>query len=93
MTVNRYKHLITFAIFLLLSVSWLSSVAVGNELLVSKENLKDRIDDPNTLIIDVRTGSDWTSSSRKIKGALRFDPDKFHSWARLMPKGKTIVFY
>lgn len=93
MTVNRSKCLIAIALFLFISVGWHPSVVTGNGQLMSREDLKDRIGDPDTLILDVRTGSDWTSSARKIRGALRFDPENFNAWVQLMPKGKTIVFY
>lgn len=89
----KYKFLIAFTVALSIGLGWHSSVVAGNTLLMSIEDLKDRIGDPDILILDVRTGSDWTDSSRKIKGALRFDPEKFSSWARLLPKSKTIVFY
>jgi len=93
MTLNKYKPLIIIGLFLLVGLAWHSPAVAGNTLLMSREYLKDRIGDPNTMILDVRTGSDWSESGRKIKGALRFDPGKFSSWAGLLPKNKTIVFY
>ncbi|CAB5107148.1 hypothetical protein D3OALGA1CA_1797 [Olavius algarvensis associated proteobacterium Delta 3] len=93
MTIDRSKRLIIIALILLVGVGWYPSVVAGNTLMMSVEDLKDRIGDPDTMVLDVRTGSDWSASNRKIKGALRFDPNKFSSWAGILPKGKTIVFY
>jgi rhodanese-related sulfurtransferase len=61
---------------------------------VTKEDLKSLLDDPNTVIIDVRQGVHWQDSDRKIKGAVRQDPmDEFSSWAKKYPKDKNIVLY
>jgi rhodanese-related sulfurtransferase len=61
--------------------------------MMSIAELKTRIDDPGTLILDVRADSHWEKSSQKIKGAQRVDPDNFNSWAGLFPTSRTVVFY
>lgn len=61
---------------------------------ITKEELKARMGDPDLLILDVRTGSDWEKSDRTIKGAIREDPQKdTKSWANRFGKDKTIVLY
>ena len=60
---------------------------------ISKEDLKTILDDPDVVILDVRTGKDWSSSEFKIKGAVRANPREFDSWATAYPKTKKIVLY
>jgi predicted sulfurtransferase len=61
---------------------------------ITKEELKARMDDPDLVILDVRTGRDWENSARKIKGAIREDPEKdTKSWAHKYGKDKTLVLY
>jgi rhodanese-related sulfurtransferase len=65
----------------------------GEASLMTKEELKAKLGNPDLLIIDVRYGKDWTDSDLKIKGAIREDPKAFDSWATKYPKDKTLVFY
>ena len=60
---------------------------------MTKEELKAILGKPDLIIIDVRTGSDWTGSDLKIKGAVREDPENIGSWANNYSKNKTLVFY
>lgn len=60
---------------------------------MSIETLLARIDDPTTLILDVRLPSDQKRSKVKIKGAVRENPNDYLSWAEKYPKSKTIVLY
>ena len=60
---------------------------------VTKEELKEQMDEPNLVIIDVRADSDWKGSNVKIKGAVREDPKKVESWMNKYSKEKILVFY
>jgi hypothetical protein len=61
---------------------------------MTKEGLRAMLDDPDVVVIDVRHVQDWNSSSSKIKGAVREDPEKdVKSWGEKYPKDKTFVFY
>ncbi|MBW2407361.1 MAG: rhodanese-like domain-containing protein [Deltaproteobacteria bacterium] len=60
---------------------------------ISKEELKDRLDDQNLIILDVRRPQDWKKSGIKIKGAIQENPYKFESWHSRYPKTKTIILY
>jgi len=60
---------------------------------ISKEELQAMLGNPDLVIIDDRTGSDWTASEFKIKGAVREDPDKVDAWMDKYSKDKTLVFY
>jgi rhodanese-related sulfurtransferase len=61
--------------------------------IMSIESLAGMLDNPDLVVLDVRTGRDWKSSTKKIKGALRADPGNFADWSTTYPKGKTIVLY
>jgi hypothetical protein len=60
---------------------------------LTREALKGMLADPQVLIIDVRTPKDWNESSKKIKGAVRQDPDKVAAWGKTLPPEKKIVLY
>jgi rhodanese-related sulfurtransferase len=60
---------------------------------VTKEELREQMDEPDLVIIDVRAESDWKGSNVKIKGAVREDPKKVESWMNKYSKEKILVFY
>jgi hypothetical protein len=60
---------------------------------ISKEDLKNRFNDPNLIVLDVRRPKDWKKSGIKIKGAVQEDPNKFENWYSRYPKTKTIILY
>jgi rhodanese-related sulfurtransferase len=79
------------AVGLILVISW---SCVGKNLpLVDQETLKSWLSDPQVLILDVRAPKDWNVSDKKIKGAVRQDPDEVKTWAANLPKDKKIVLY
>jgi len=60
---------------------------------MTKEELKSLLGKPDVAVVDVRSGGDWTGSSRKIAGAVREEPGSVDSWASKYPKAKAIVLY
>jgi 3-mercaptopyruvate sulfurtransferase SseA len=56
------------------------------------ESLRDRLAEPNLVIIDVRTGRDWTGSPVKIPGAVREEPGRI-DWESKYDRGQTLVLY
>ena len=60
---------------------------------MTKEELKKNLNNPDIIIVDVRTGNDWKASEFKIKGAVRENPSDFGSWSGKYPKNKTLVLY
>jgi len=60
---------------------------------MTKDELKAMLGNPDLIILDVRSGMDWTDSDLKIKGAIREEPDDIKSWANKYPKNKTLVLY
>jgi rhodanese-related sulfurtransferase len=60
---------------------------------ITKEEVKALLGDTGVTILDARTGASWESSDKKIKGAVRVDPDNVASWAGSIPKDKKIIVY
>ena len=60
---------------------------------VDKDELKSMLGSSDLVVIDVRTGRDWTSSEFKIQGAQRHEAGDVASWAGNIEKDKTIVLY
>ncbi len=69
------------------------NVAAAEVPRMSKEELREMLESPDLVIVDVRMGKDWTSSEFKIRGAVREDPGKVESWAGGYDKAKTLVLY
>ena len=61
--------------------------------LITKEELKPMMSDADVVIMDVRTGRDWSSSEFKIQGAVRVDPNQVKQWEGDYSKDKKIVLY
>ena len=70
-----------------------SSFACATTPRISKDELRAALGNPEVIVIDDRSGSDWTSSEYKIKGAIRVAPGEEETWAARYPKDKMIVFY
>ena len=79
--------------FLFLFSLILTAYGVDNVPRISTEQLKNTIDDPGLVLLDVRTEKDWEKSDRKIVRAIRVDPDDVKSWAGNYSKNKKIVLY
>ncbi len=65
----------------------------GNYSLMSKEELKAELSSDNLVILDVRSGRDWSSSEFKIKGAVRTPGEKIAEWAPNYTKDTPLVLY
>jgi hypothetical protein len=60
---------------------------------IGKDQLKGKIGSAQVTIIDVRAGKDWNASGKKIKGAVREDPDKVETWAKKHRQDQELVLY
>jgi hypothetical protein len=60
---------------------------------MSIEELKRQIDNPNLIVVDVRSSHDWEESATKITGSVREDASNTINWIAKYPPNKTIVFY
>ena len=88
---KKMLRITVVALTVILMGAW-TAVAVDVPRM-SKEALKERLADPDVIILDVRTGSDWKASEFKIKGAVRASSDNVDSWAAKYAKDKTLVLY
>ena len=71
----------------------ISSAFAESVMLMEKEELKPLLGTEEVIILDVRTGRDWSTSEFKIPGAIRSSGDEFASWGTTYPKDKKIVLY
>ncbi len=60
---------------------------------LEKEEVRSMLGDPNVIILDVRSDSQWEDSTGKIPGAVHESPRQFGGWASTYPKDKTLVLY
>jgi rhodanese-related sulfurtransferase len=82
------------AMFLLMATMLSSMDSLATEPpRITKEELRQRLGDPEVVIVDVRAGWDWRKSDRKISGAVREEPDDAGAWTTRYPKDKIIVLY
>lgn len=58
-----------------------------------KDELKAKLGSPSLLLLDVRSPVNWDSSSEKIVGAKRMEPDKVDVWVEAVPKDKETILY
>lgn len=78
------------AIVLMLLFSAAPAFAVP---LMEKEELQSLLGSDKVVILDVRSGRDWSSSEFKIAGAIRADSGEFDSWSQAYAKDQKIVLY
>ncbi len=80
---------------IILSAEGIPQVSASSQEIprITKEELKNKLDNPDVIVIDVRTDKDWGDSTLKIKGAVREDPENVISSMDRYPKKKTLVFY
>lgn len=60
---------------------------------ISIERVRQMLDDPDVIIIDVRTAKTWWRSPTKIANAVREELDSVEQWAAKYAKDKTLIFY
>ena len=88
---NR-KWLMGIVVFAVFMSSWQLCGAREDELM-SKDQLKSILGNPDVIVMDVRTGNDYKSSPIKIQGAVRENPIDIKEWARKYSTDATIVIY
>lgn len=81
--------LILAALGLVLALTGVSQAAS----VVTKETLKDWMDNNTVTVLDARTGRDWNASEFKIQGARRTDPKDVEDWKGSFAKGDRLVIY
>ena len=86
--------------FIIGSVLMFLGLGIGLPLVLSadvprmtKDELKALLGNPDLILLDVRSGSDWKGSDLKIQGAIREEPKQIDSWSKKYSKEKIIVLY
>ena len=78
---------------ILLTIGLIATFALSADVpMMTKDQLKAMLENPDLVIFDVRMPRDYVSSDLKIKGAVRVH-DYICIPARTYPKGKTFVIY
>lgn len=67
--------------------------SVPQAAMITKEQLRTMLNDPDVAVIDLRRERDWNAADQKIAGAVHEDPDRLREWANKYPKDKKIVLY
>lgn len=81
-------------VVLTLLISFLVSPVIAADVSkMDKEELKKHLGSADLIVLDVRTGNDWTSSDHKIVGAVRENPKHVDNWIDNYDKSKTVVLY
>jgi len=60
---------------------------------MEKDELKAKLRNPEVVVIDVRSYTDWLLSGDKINGAVRENYRDFDGRETKFPKDKTLVLY
>ncbi|RUM43679.1 MAG: hypothetical protein DSY80_05290 [Desulfocapsa sp.] len=60
---------------------------------MSKDELKSHLSSDKIVILDVRTGRDWSSSEFMIQGAIRAAGSDIADWSKNYTKDQTLVLY
>lgn len=81
-----------FAFLITLSFLVATPALAGSVSKMNKDELKAQLGSENLVILDVRTGRDWSSSEFKIKDAVRVNGSDL-SVADNYSKSNTFVLY
>ena len=80
------------SLVLLLSLFWVSTLVAGSVQTMDKDELKALLGSDNLVILDVRSGKDWSSSEFMVQNAIRVD-EKDLSVADKYAKSDIFVLY
>ena len=80
------------SLVLLFSFFFATPLFAGSVQIMDKDGLKAQLGSDNLVILDVRTGRDWSTSEFKIQDAIRVD-GKDLSVAEKYKKSDTFVLY
>ncbi len=89
---KRYRILPVLISFIVIITHAVASFA-DDVPRITKEAVKEQLDNPDVTILDVRKGKSWDDSLHKIKSAIREDSKKYKKWAAKYPKDKTLILY
>ncbi len=90
---NGLKRTLLICLIPICFSAFFSAQAFGQVIKITINQVLESLDDPQFLILDVRTSGSWQASNNKIKGAVRKNPATFDSWANDLPKNNYLVLY
>ncbi len=91
---SGYKNSVSLAIAVAVVLLAPFATVYGKDVsLITKEELRKIMTNEDVVILDVRTGRDWSSSEFKIQGAVRVDPKAVAQWQENYSKDKKFVLY
>ena len=73
--------------------AWLNASDTKGAPRISAEQVRQLLDKPDTVIIDVRKPRNWWRSSKKILTAVREDPSTVDQWASKYTQNQSLIFY
>lgn len=76
----------------ILSIVFAASPLLAKVPTMEKEELKSMLGQENLVVVDVRSGRDWSTSEFQIQGAIRATANDL-SPVENLPKENTFVFY
>ena len=82
--------IIALALFTAASVGTATAQDIS---IITKEELNNMLTDQNVIVMDARSGRDWSASEFKIQGATRTDPYDIGAWVDTFSKDKKVVLY
>jgi len=87
---DKIPRLLWASLLFMLSLTVLTAHAADIAKITPEETLS-RLD--TALLVDARSGADWSGSTLKIKGAIRGSLQDVDTWAATIPKDKEIIVY
>jgi len=88
------KELFTVLMAIFLTTGLLTTFALSEDIpMMTKDELKTMLENPDLVIVDVRLIGDYMSGDLKIKGAVRAMGGTIGVFMQTYPKGRTFVFY
>lgn len=84
------KLLLLVSLFFFTGVSPLLGAEVPT---MNKDELKVELGSEKIVILDVRSGRDWSSSEFKIQGAIRAPGAQIDEWSKNYGKEQKLVLY
>ncbi len=83
------KILLLLSIFFFVGTSQLIAAVPT----MSKDELKNHLGSDKVVILDARSGRDWSSSEFMIQGAVRAAGGDIATWSKNYQKDQTLVLY
>jgi rhodanese-related sulfurtransferase len=90
---NRCTLIGSLIMVLVLAFALTETVKAQDAPRMDVQQLKEMLDDPDLVIIDVRKPRDMVASDLKIKGAVRLDTAKTGEWFSGFDRRKIYVLY